>query len=104
MYIKWNEKLFHEMRTAFVNGRIESDPAEGDNWYKGEIGFFKFYIIPLAQKLKECGVFGVSSDEFLNYAEANLAEWERKGHDVVKKYMEKYENVIEEEESYTIDL
>jgi hypothetical protein len=28
-----------------------------------EIGFFDFYIIPLAKKLKECGVFGVSSDE-----------------------------------------
>jgi hypothetical protein len=30
---------------------------------EGEIGFFDFYIIPLAKKLKECGVFGVSSDE-----------------------------------------
>jgi hypothetical protein len=29
--------------------------------YDGEIGFFDFYIIPLARKLKECGVFGVSS-------------------------------------------
>ena len=28
-----------------------------------EIGFFDFYIIPLAKKLKDCGVFGVSSDE-----------------------------------------
>jgi hypothetical protein len=32
-------------------------------WYKGEIGFLDFYIIPLANKLKDCGVFGVSSDE-----------------------------------------
>ena len=24
------------------------------------------YIIPLAKKLKDCGVFGVSSDEYLN--------------------------------------
>jgi len=29
------------------------------------------YIIPLAKKLKDCGVFGVSSDEYLNYAEKN---------------------------------
>jgi len=33
------------------------------NWYRGEIGFFDFYIVPLAKKLKECGVFGVSSGE-----------------------------------------
>jgi len=23
-----------------------------------EIGFFEYYIIPLTEKLKECGVFG----------------------------------------------
>lgn len=45
-----------------------------DNWYKGELGFFDFYIIPLAKKLKECGVFGVSSDEYLNYAQKNRQE------------------------------
>ena len=46
---------------AFKEGRMEKDPSEF--WYKGEIGFFDFYIIPLAKKLKECGVFGVSCDE-----------------------------------------
>jgi hypothetical protein len=29
---------------------------------------FDNYVIPLARKLKECNVFGVSSDEYLNYA------------------------------------
>lgn len=33
-------------------------------------GFFDFYIIPLAKKLKDCGVFEVSSDEYLNSANA----------------------------------
>lgn len=37
----------------------------------GELGFFDNYVIPLAKKLKECGVFGVSSDEYLNYALEN---------------------------------
>ena len=45
---------------------MAADPATF--WYQGELGFFDNYIIPLAKKLKECGVFGVSSDEFLNYA------------------------------------
>ena len=47
------------------------------------MGFFDFYIIPLAKKLKDCGVFGVSSDEYLNYAEKNQREWEDKGQDIV---------------------
>merc|ERR1712048_133020 len=88
IYIKWNERLYAEMYKAFVDGRSDSDPT--DNWYKGEIGFFDFYIIPLAQKLSECGVFGVSSDEYLNYATMNRTEWEKKGKDVVAGYVKKY--------------
>jgi class 3 adenylate cyclase len=88
IYRKWNERLFHEMYDAWRNGRSEKDPSEF--WYNGEIGFFDFYIIPLAKKLKECGVFGVSSDEYLNYAQKNRAEWEAQGHQVVEKLVEKY--------------
>jgi hypothetical protein len=61
VYRKWNQRLFNEMYTAYKQGRAEKDPSE--NWYQGEIGFFDFYIIPLAKKLQSCGVFGVSSDE-----------------------------------------
>ena len=46
-------------------------------------------MIPLAKKLKECGVFGVSSAEFLNYAIQNRAEWEERGQDVVKQLSER---------------
>jgi C-terminal processing protease CtpA/Prc len=38
--------------------------------------------------LKECGVFGVSSDEYLDYALRNRNEWSRKGKDVLKTMME----------------
>lgn len=69
IYRKWNERLFEEMYRAFYDGRSEKDPSEF--WYKGEIGFFDFYIIPLAKKLSECGIFGISSDEYLNYAMRN---------------------------------
>ena len=44
---------------------------------------------PLAHKLKDCGVFGVSCDEYLNYALANREEWERKGHTVVANMVTK---------------
>ena len=73
---------------AYKAGRAETDPSI--NWYKGEIGFFDFYIIPLAKKLKECGVFGVASDEYLNYALANREEWVREGEKIVKGYISMY--------------
>eukprot|EP00529_Nitzschia_sp_RCC80_P007795 CAMPEP_0113497756 /NCGR_PEP_ID=MMETSP0014_2-20120614/30795_1 /TAXON_ID=2857 /ORGANISM="Nitzschia sp." /LENGTH=1255 /DNA_ID=CAMNT_0000391707 /DNA_START=97 /DNA_END=3864 /DNA_ORIENTATION=+ /assembly_acc=CAM_ASM_000159 len=90
IYLKWNEKFFAECYEAYKNGRVKNDPSVG--WYKGEMGFFDFYIIPLAKKLKECGVFGVSGDEFLSYAAANRKEWEVKGESVVEGYLKKYGN------------
>ena len=87
IYRKWNERLFFEMHAAYKAGRIEKDPSL--NWYKGEIGFFDFYVIPLAKKLHDCGVFGVSSDEFLNYSQRNRDEYEQKGQELVKELVEK---------------
>jgi class 3 adenylate cyclase len=86
IYRKWNARLFSELYKAYVEGRAEKDPSEF--WYEGELGFFDFYIIPLAKKLKDCGVFGVSSYEYLDYAERNRAEWEAKGRDVVESMVE----------------
>jgi hypothetical protein len=90
IYRKWNAKLFKEMYTAFKEGRAEKDPSQF--WYEGEIGFFDFYIIPLAKKLKDCGVFGVSSDEYLQYAQSNRNEWEQKGKEVVEDLIASVEN------------
>lgn len=76
------------MLNAFCSGHLAKNPA--DFWYEGELGFLNHYIIPLAKKLKECEVFGVSCDEFLNYAEANLQEWELKGKAIVAEFSKKY--------------
>mmetsp|Transcript_14767 Transcript_14767/g.26491 ORF Transcript_14767/g.26491 Transcript_14767/m.26491 type:complete len:1228 (+) Transcript_14767:159-3842(+) len=86
VYIKWNRRLFEEMRLAYKQGRMGADPAKF--WYQGELNFFDNYIIPLAGKIGQCGVFGVSSDEYLNYALSNRAEWEMKGEAVVKEMIE----------------
>ena len=86
IYRKWNERFFLECYKAFLEGRSETDPSQG--WYKGEIGFFDFYIIPLAKKVKDCGVFGVSSDEYLNYAEKNRKEWELRGQSIVEEMLQ----------------
>ena len=53
---------------AWLKGVVaEDDPSV--NWYKGEIGFFDLYVIPLAKKLDRCGVFGVSHHEYLHHAQ-----------------------------------
>ena len=87
VYTKWNERLYREMYAAFLAGRTEKDPTDG--WYEGEIKFFDGWVIPLAKKLKECGVFGVSSDEYLNYAEKNRAEWVIRGEEVLESFKTK---------------
>jgi hypothetical protein len=76
VYTKWNEQLFQEMYLAYENGRGAKDSSEG--WYKG---------IPLGKKLDEYNVFGVTSDEGLNYALANRAEWQVKGEEIVRGWL-----------------
>jgi hypothetical protein len=88
VYRKWNERLFHESYKAFYEGRAEKDPSTG--WYQGELSFFDNYVVPLANKLKDCGVFGVSGDELLNFAEQNRKEWEEKGQAIVEEMKELY--------------
>jgi len=88
IYRKWNQRLFKEMYEAFLQGRSEKDPSS--NWYEGEKGFFDFYIIPLAKKLKDCGVFGVSSDEYLQYAVQNRKEWDLKGQELVAEMLQSF--------------
>eukprot|EP00980_Cylindrotheca_fusiformis_P021530 scaffold8370_cov105-Cylindrotheca_fusiformis.AAC.3 len=95
IYRSWNEKFFMECYAAYQSGRADSDPSE--NWYKGEIGFFDFYVIPLAKKLKSCGVFGVSSHEYLSYAQSNRAEWVREGERLVEEYLAKYKEMTKEQ-------
>jgi hypothetical protein len=87
IYRKWNERLFSEMFKAYYSGRGPMDPTE--YWYQGEMDFMDHTILPLARKLKQCGVFGVSSDEYLQYAEKNRKEWEEKGQQIVKDMGEK---------------
>ena len=122
VYRKWNERFFKECYTAYREGRSDTDPSIGwykgecmiyssgiafsqissylilifffapQPTTVGEIGFFDFYIIPLAKKLENCGVFGVSSHEYLNYALANREEWERRGQEIVAAYVQDYES------------
>lgn len=50
---------------------------------------FDYYIIPLAKKLRDCGVFGLTSDENLNYAMHNRQLWVEKGVIAVAEMLER---------------
>jgi len=95
IYQKYNALLFEERYVAYLRGFSQSPPWEG--WYQGEIGFFDFYIIPLAEKLDRVGVFGVSYHEYLSYSQQNRKEWAAKGNRIVedlrRKVEAKYEGV-----------
>merc|ERR1711865_36680 len=86
VYQRWNLCLFKEMHQAFMEGRSDKDPALG--WYDGELWFFDNYIIPLATKLQECEVFGVTCDEFLDFANENRNEWSVKGREIVAQMLD----------------
>lgn len=89
IYQKWNENLFREMFLAFDEGRSAKDPTDG--WYKGELWFYDNYVIPLAKKLAECKVFGISSDEFLGYAQENRKRWAQEGEHLVQAMADRYQ-------------
>ena len=67
-----------------------------------ELGFFDNYIIPLAKKLKECQVFGPFSDDYLNYAVLNRAEWEEKGESIVQGYIDFVKSLEQNDQSQNL--
>ena len=96
IYRKWNERFFQECYRAYRAGRATEDPCI--NWYEGEKAFYDYYIIPLAKKLKECGVFGVSSSEYLDYAVRNRQEWEEHGKDTVEEMVRRVKELDDDQQ------
>jgi len=87
LYRKWTERLFKEQFIAWKSGHGDKDPSEG--WYESELKFFDNYVIPLATKLQECGVFGAAGAMYLEYARANRKEIEEKGERLVHEMLER---------------
>lgn len=87
-YLKWNERLFEEMYTAYNDGRAEHDPSL--QWYVAELAYFDKFVIPLATRLSDCGVFGDSGSDYLIHAMENRKLWKERGKDLVSKMLERY--------------
>jgi hypothetical protein len=85
-FTKWNKRLYHEVLAAHKCGRTlaHHEQRRGhnaqeihhpkENWYDSQIGFFTFYIIPLAERLDACGAFS-DDDKFAPLAVQNKENW-----------------------------
>lgn len=72
VFIKWNEKLYNELWVANIHSR---GPDCLGKWFEGQISFFDNYIFPLAQRLRQCGVFGARGSLFYENATLNRNRW-----------------------------
>ena len=75
-FIKWNTRLFIELYSAYISGRGK-DPSK--DWFKGQISFYDFYIIPLVTRLQQTDVFGDMGNIFKENAIANKERWLNQG-------------------------
>lgn len=77
--LKWSSRLFFEQMEAYESGRMNIDP--GTNWFQNQIGFLDSYVIPLARRLDDVGVFGDHGQQFAAYAMENRRQWVEEGSD-----------------------
>jgi hypothetical protein len=71
--VKFSTRLYLELRKAYVAGK-GGDPEP--RWFENQIGFLESYLLPLAHRLEDTGVFGEQQGEFFaRVVEANRDKW-----------------------------
>jgi hypothetical protein len=71
--VKWSDRLYMELRRAHVAGR-GGDPM--GTWFENQIGFLEFYLLPVARRLEDTGVFGEATGRmFAGLVMANRDRW-----------------------------
>jgi hypothetical protein len=81
---KWNECLFLERFMAFMEGNELNDPVLG--WYEGEFAFFDNVVLPMTERLKQCGILGIDGIELMERSTENRENWVLEGESLVEKY------------------
>lgn len=88
---KWSDKLYLELRRAYIQGRGDC-PQNG--WFNNQIGFLDFYLLPLARKLDDMGVFRDDiGATFAANVENNRERWTREGMNVTSKIIMEGEKI-----------
>ncbi|KAL3823001.1 hypothetical protein ACHAXA_008141 [Cyclostephanos tholiformis] len=93
VFVKWNKRLLRELYVAHKSGRLCFDPCE--NWYENQIGFFTYYILPLSEKMKNCGVFGHTGSVFEYFAAENKKRWMKEGEGISERIIRDVKEEVE---------
>jgi 3'5'-cyclic nucleotide phosphodiesterase len=90
----WSGRLYLELRKAYVEGR-GVDPQT--RWFENQIGFLESYLLPLARRLEDMGVFGeYTSQTFAFTVEANRDKWLIEGQEVTEAIIAKGEETYDD--------
>ncbi|KAI2496102.1 3'-5'-cyclic-nucleotide phosphodiesterase [Fragilaria crotonensis] len=74
---KWANRLFFELKATHDDDRGEDPQA---NWFENQITFLESYIMPLARRLNDMGVFGDSiGPMFEKIVQQNRERWVSEG-------------------------
>lgn len=80
--VKWSGRLYMELQRAFLMNR-GANPQ--NRWYENQIGFLEMYLMPLAKRLEDTGVFGkVTGKIFAHAVMGNKEKWIRQGRKVTE--------------------
>lgn len=78
----WSGRLYLELRKAYLSQRgMDAKPK----WFENQIGFLESYMLPLARRLEDTGVFGEMGPRFALNVEANRDRWLTEGYDEAQK-------------------
>jgi hypothetical protein len=93
--VKWSGRLYMELRRAYQAKR-GFDPQH--RWFENQIGFLESYLLPLAHRLDDLGVFGPEvGPAFASIVEDNRDRWLTQGYDATQKV------IIDGAELYPVD-
>ena len=83
----WSGRLYFELRKAHVLRR-GGDPQI--RWFENQIGFLESYLLPLARRLEDTGVFGDGAlgQSFARIVEANRDMWLVEGQEVTDEIIQ----------------
>lgn len=86
---KWSGRLFYELKATHDKGRGD-DPET--NWFPGQLMFLESYILPLARRLDDMGVFGDTiGGMFARIVQQNKARWHTEGLDVTAQVVQDWQ-------------
>lgn len=89
---KWSSRLYREQKASAVVARGDDPEA---SWFEGQIVFMDIYIMPLARKLAEPGIFDDETSKlFAQCVQDNRARWliegQKKTDDLIATWNEKH--------------